>query len=45
MPLYSSMCKIERDMMRAAANLGASPVQAFWKVYFLLFLSGMVADP
>ena len=43
LPLYGSMRKIERDMMHAAANLGASPVQSFWKVYFPLSLSGMVA--
>jgi putative spermidine/putrescine transport system permease protein/spermidine/putrescine transport system permease protein len=43
LPLYSSMRKIERDMMHAAANLGASPIQAFWKVYFPLSISGMVA--
>jgi len=29
LPLYGAMRKIERDMMYAAANLGASPVQAF----------------
>ena len=43
LPLYGSMRKIERDMMHAAANLGASPIQAFWKVYFPLSISGMVA--
>ena len=43
LPLYQSMRKIERDMMYAAANLGASPVQTFWKVFFPLSLSGMVA--
>lgn len=43
LPLYSSMRKIERDMMHAAANLGASPIQAFWKIYFPLSISGMVA--
>lgn len=43
LPLYGAMRKIERDMMHAAANLGASPIQAFWKVYFPLSLSGMVA--
>jgi putative spermidine/putrescine transport system permease protein/spermidine/putrescine transport system permease protein len=43
LPLYGSMRKIERDMMHAAANLGATPVQAFWKVFFPLSLSGMVA--
>lgn len=43
LPLYGSMRKIERDMMHAAANLGANPIQAFWKVYFPLSLSGLVA--
>ena len=43
LPLYSSMRKIQRDMMHAAANLGATPIQAFWQVYFPLSLSGMVA--
>lgn len=43
LPLYGAMKKIERDLMHAAANLGASPVKAFWKVYFPLSLPGMVA--
>ena len=43
LPLYGSMRKIQQDMMHAAANLGASPVQAFWRVYFPLSISGMVA--
>ena len=43
LPLYGSMKKIDRDMMHAAANLGASPFKAFWQVYFPLSLSGMVA--
>ena len=43
LPLYGSMRKIEKDMMHAASNLGATPVYAFWKVYFPLSLSGLVA--
>jgi len=43
LPLYGAMRKIDRDLVHAAANLGASPVQAFWKVYFPLSLPGMVA--
>jgi len=43
LPLYGSMRKIERDLMQAAANLGATPVQSFWQVYFPLSLSGLVA--
>ncbi len=43
LPLYSSMRKIDRDLMQAASNLGATPTQAFWQVYFPLSRSGMVA--
>lgn len=43
LPLYGAMRKIERDKMHAAANLGASPVQAFWKIFFPLSLPGLVA--
>ncbi|MFT6874474.1 MAG: ABC-type spermidine/putrescine transport system permease subunit I [Granulosicoccus sp.] len=43
LPLYSSMRKIDRDLMQAASNLGATPAQSFWKVYFPLSISGMVA--
>jgi putative spermidine/putrescine transport system permease protein/spermidine/putrescine transport system permease protein len=43
LPLYGAMRKIDRDVMHAAANLGASPVQAFWTVFFPLSLPGMVA--
>jgi len=43
LPLYGAMKKIQRDMMHAAANLGASPVHAFWTVFFPLSLSGLVA--
>ncbi len=37
LPLYGAMKKIDRDLMHAAANLGASPVN------FPMSLSGMVA--
>ena len=43
LPLYGAMKKIDRDLMHAAANLGASPVIAFWRVYFPLSLPGMIA--
>ena len=43
LPLYSAMRKIDKDMMHAAANLGANPVSAFWRIYFPLSLPGMVA--
>ena len=43
LPLYNAMRKIDQDLMHAAANLGANPVNAFWRVYFPLSLPGMVA--
>lgn len=43
LPVYGSMRAIDRDYLRAAANLGASPVQAFWRVFLPLSLPGLIA--
>ncbi len=43
LPLYASMRSISRDYMKAAANLGASPVKAFWQVFVPLSLPGLAA--
>lgn len=43
LPLYATMRSIERDYTRAAANLGATPTQAFWHVYVPLSLPGLAA--
>jgi len=43
LPLYASMKAIDRDLLRAAMNLGASPVAAFWQVFFPLSLPGLAA--
>lgn len=43
LPLYASMRAINRDYMRAASNLGASPVRAFWQVFVPLSLPGLFA--
>ena len=43
LPLYGAMRRIEPEMMHAASNLGAKPIQAFWKIYLPLSLPGMVA--
>ena len=43
LPLYGAMKRIEREMMYAAANLGANHIQVFWKVFFPLSLPGLVA--
>jgi putative spermidine/putrescine transport system permease protein/spermidine/putrescine transport system permease protein len=43
LPLYASMRAIDRDYIRAAMNLGASPRAAFWPVFFPLSLPGLAA--
>lgn len=43
LPLYASMKAIDRDYLKAAANLGASPVAAFWHVFMPLSLPGLFA--
>ncbi|MEO1470420.1 MAG: ABC transporter permease, partial [Pseudomonadota bacterium] len=43
LPVYSSMKSIDRDYLKAAANLGAGPVKAFWTVFFPLSLPGLFA--
>ena len=43
LPVYGSMRAINRDYLRAAANLGATPTVAFWKVFFPLSLPGLCA--
>jgi len=43
LPLYASMKSIDRDYVRAAMNLGASPTAAFWQVFFPLSVPGLVA--
>jgi len=43
LPLYGAMRRIEPEMMHAAANLGAKPFQAFWKIFFPMSLPGMIA--
>jgi putative spermidine/putrescine transport system permease protein/spermidine/putrescine transport system permease protein len=43
LPVYGSMKAIDRDFVRAAANLGAGPMKAFWQVFFPLSLPGLFA--
>jgi len=43
LPVYGAMKAIDRDLMKAASNLGASPRRAFWTVYFPLTLPGLFA--
>jgi len=42
-PLFASMQRVDQDLLRAAAALGASPAFAFRKVFFPLSLPGLMA--
>lgn len=43
LPLYAVMKRISPVTMRAALSLGATPMQAFWRVYFMQTLPGAAA--
>ncbi len=43
LPTYGAMRAIDRDYLKAAANLGASPRRAFWTVFFPLSTPGLFA--
>ncbi len=43
LPVLGAMRAIDRDYLKAAANLGAGPVRAFWQVFFPLSMPGLLA--
>jgi len=43
LPMLSVMQGIDRDLMKAADNLGSTPWQSFWNVFFPLSLPGVGA--
>jgi putative spermidine/putrescine transport system permease protein len=43
LPLYSVMCGVPREFMRAAASLGAGPLRAFLRVYLPQTVPGIGA--
>ncbi len=43
LPVYGAMRSMNRDYLKAASNLGASPVKAFWTVFFPLSAPGLFA--
>lgn len=43
LPVYGAMRAIDRDYVKAAANLGATPTQAFFRVFLPLSLPGVAA--
>ncbi|WP_028957639.1 ABC transporter permease [Sulfitobacter sp. 20_GPM-1509m] len=43
LPVYGAMRAIDKDYLKAASNLGASPRRAFWTVFFPLSTPGLFA--
>ena len=43
LPLYAALEKMDRSLLEAASDLGASPLRAFWRVTFPLSLPGVIA--
>ena len=43
LPLYAALEKMDRSLLEAASDLGASPFRAFWRVTFPLSLPGVIA--
>ena len=43
MPIHSVMVKLDKQVLEAAGDLGANPVQSFIKVVFPLTMSGVVS--
>ena len=43
LPLYAALEKMDRTLLEAAADLGAKPFEAFWRVTFPLSLPGVIA--
>ena len=43
LPLYANMRAIDKDCMKAASCLGATPTRAFWTVFLPLSLPGLLA--
>ena len=43
LPLYGTMRSIDRDLLKAAANLGATPTRSFFQVFLPLSLPGLAA--
>ena len=43
LPLYANMRSIDKECIKAASSLGATPTRAFWTVFFPLSLPGLLA--
>lgn len=42
LPIYSSLLKIKKNVLEAAADLGAKPFSIFWKITFPLSIPGVI---
>ena len=43
LPIYAVLDRLDETLLEAAADLGATPIRAFWQVTFPLSLPGVVA--
>jgi putative spermidine/putrescine transport system permease protein/spermidine/putrescine transport system permease protein len=43
LPLFANMKAIDKDCLKAASSLGATPTRAFWTVFFPLSIPGLLA--
>jgi putrescine transport system permease protein len=43
LPLYATLAKLDPALLEAASDLGATPLQAFWRVTWPLSLPGIAA--
>ena len=43
LPIYTSLSKVDRGLLEAAADLGADRMRTFWKVIFPLSIPGVVS--
>ena len=43
LPLYANLVKMDGRLLEAAADLGATPLQAFWRITVPLSTSGIIA--
>ncbi len=43
LPIYASLERLDSDLLEAAADLGATPIRAFWQVTLPLAMPGVVA--